>query len=190
MLKLVQVDSFYGRSHVLHGVNLDVGSGEITTILGRNGTGKTTLLKTIMGLTDQATGEINFEGKNITAAADVSARARAALPMCRRGARSFLTSPSATTSCSAPSRAPTVAARCPKLVPELFPYLIEQSRSPRRRPVRRTAAAARDRARARRRAKNPAARRTDRRHSAVDRRGNRGGHFAPQPCRASHGAAG
>ena len=59
MLKLVEVDSFYGRSHVLHGVNLDVPAGEITTILGRNGTGKTTLLKTIMGLTDRTNGEVS-----------------------------------------------------------------------------------------------------------------------------------
>ena len=67
MLKLVQVDSYYGRSHVLHGVNLEVRPGEITTILGRNGTGKTTLLKTIMGLTDRATGEIRFGRADIVA---------------------------------------------------------------------------------------------------------------------------
>ena len=67
MLKLVQIDSYYGRSHVLHGVNLDAHAGEITAILGRNGTGKTTLLKTIMGLTDRATGEIRFGTDDIVA---------------------------------------------------------------------------------------------------------------------------
>ena len=76
MLKLVQVDSYYGRSHVLHGVNLEVQPGEITAILGRNGTGKTTLLKTIMGLTDRATGEIRF-GDDDIAAEPTFRRARA-----------------------------------------------------------------------------------------------------------------
>ena len=83
MLKLVQVDSYYGRSHILHGVNLDVRAGEITTILGRNGTGKTTLLKTIMGLTDRTTGEIRF-GKDDIAAAPTFRRARAGFAAKRR----------------------------------------------------------------------------------------------------------
>jgi urea transport system ATP-binding protein len=58
MLALAEIDSFYGRSHVLHGVSLEVPGSEITAILGRNGTGKTTLLKTLMGLTDRMTGSI------------------------------------------------------------------------------------------------------------------------------------
>jgi len=65
MLKLVEVDSFYGRGHVLHGVNLDMPAGEITTILDRNGTGKTTLLKTIMGLTDRTNGAIRYDERDI-----------------------------------------------------------------------------------------------------------------------------
>ena len=74
MLRLVEVDSYYGRSHILHGVNLDVQPGEITTMLGRNGTGKTTLLKTIMGLTDRTTGEIRFGDENISGAAHLPPR--------------------------------------------------------------------------------------------------------------------
>ena len=66
MLSLSNVDSFYGRSHVLHGVSLTVPEAEITTILGRNGTGKTTLLKTLMGLTDRMTGEIRLADKMIS----------------------------------------------------------------------------------------------------------------------------
>jgi urea transport system ATP-binding protein len=65
MLTLTNVDSFYGRSHVLHGVCLEVPAGQITAVLGRNGTGKTTLLKTIMGLTDRMAGEIWLNGKAI-----------------------------------------------------------------------------------------------------------------------------
>ena len=66
MLKLVEVDSFYGRSHVLHGVNLDVPAGEITTILGRNGTGKTTLVNSIVGVTRRFGGSITLGGLDIT----------------------------------------------------------------------------------------------------------------------------
>ena len=66
MLSLTNVDSFYGRSHILHGVSLSVRTAEITTILGRNGTGKTTLLKTMMGLTDRTTGEIRLDDKVIS----------------------------------------------------------------------------------------------------------------------------
>jgi urea transport system ATP-binding protein len=58
MLTLADVDSFYGRSHILHGVSLKIQERQITALLGRNGTGKTTLLKTFMGLTDRTTGEI------------------------------------------------------------------------------------------------------------------------------------
>jgi urea transport system ATP-binding protein len=65
MLRLENIDSYYGRSHILHGVHLDVPEAEITTVLGRNGTGKTTLLKTIMGLTDRMTGEIRIGDTDI-----------------------------------------------------------------------------------------------------------------------------
>jgi urea transport system ATP-binding protein len=60
MLAFAHVDSFYDRSHILHDVCLDVPEGKITAVLGRNGTGKTTLLKTLMGLTDRMQGEIHL----------------------------------------------------------------------------------------------------------------------------------
>ena len=120
MLKLVQVDSFYGRSHILHGVNLDVGSGEITTILGRNGTGKTTLLKTIMGLTDQTTGEINFEGKNITAAPTFR-RARAGFAYVPQGREIIPDFTIRDNILLGAFARPTVAARCPNSCPSCFP---------------------------------------------------------------------
>jgi urea transport system ATP-binding protein len=65
MLTLANVDSFYGRSHILHGVSLAVPERQILALLGRNGTGKTTLLKTLMGLTDRMTGEIRLKGREI-----------------------------------------------------------------------------------------------------------------------------
>jgi branched-chain amino acid transport system ATP-binding protein len=52
MLKLDKVHAFYGKSHVLHGVHFEVGSGEIVALLGRNGSGRSTTVKTIMGLVD------------------------------------------------------------------------------------------------------------------------------------------
>lgn len=61
MLTLKNVHSYYGRSHILHGVTLDVPTGKVTSILGRNSTGKTTLLKTLMALTDGMTGEMHLQ---------------------------------------------------------------------------------------------------------------------------------
>jgi branched-chain amino acid transport system ATP-binding protein len=52
VLRLTNVHAFYGKSHVLHGVTFDVGSGEIVALLGRNGSGRSTTVKTIMGLVD------------------------------------------------------------------------------------------------------------------------------------------
>ncbi|MFN7051333.1 MAG: ATP-binding cassette domain-containing protein, partial [Gemmobacter sp.] len=54
MLSLTNLESYYGRSRALNGISLEIEPQRITGIAGRNGTGKTTLLKTIMGLTDAA----------------------------------------------------------------------------------------------------------------------------------------
>jgi branched-chain amino acid transport system ATP-binding protein len=65
---LVSVDgvhTFYGKSHILHGVSLEVGTGEVVGLLGRNGVGKSTTLKTIMGLVNPSQGQIRFEGRPI-----------------------------------------------------------------------------------------------------------------------------
>jgi urea transport system ATP-binding protein len=66
MLTLREVDSFYGRSHALHGISMDVADGGITAVLGRNGVGKTTLLKTIIGLIDRMRGRIELQGTDIS----------------------------------------------------------------------------------------------------------------------------
>jgi branched-chain amino acid transport system ATP-binding protein len=64
MLKLDDVHAYYGKSHVLHGVNLAVGKGEIVALLGRNGSGRSTTAKAIMGLVD-ATGSVQWNGQEI-----------------------------------------------------------------------------------------------------------------------------
>ena len=69
MLTLDAVHTFYGKSHILHGVSLEVRPGEVVGLLGRNGVGKSTTLKTIMGLVTPSEGEITFEGKNIAGVA-------------------------------------------------------------------------------------------------------------------------
>ncbi|MBM3218034.1 MAG: ABC transporter ATP-binding protein [Candidatus Rokubacteria bacterium] len=65
MLTLEGVHTFYAKSHILHGVSLEVRPGEVVGLLGRNGVGKSTTLKTIMGLVTPSEGTITFEGKAI-----------------------------------------------------------------------------------------------------------------------------
>jgi len=66
MLKLDNVSSSYGESRVIKNVSLEISSGRFFGILGKNGMGKTTLLKTIMGLMDRSEGEISLDEKNIS----------------------------------------------------------------------------------------------------------------------------
>jgi branched-chain amino acid transport system ATP-binding protein len=63
MLEVRDLNAWYGESHVLHGVNLDVAEGEVITLLGRNGAGKTTTLKSIIGIIGKRTGSIRFQGE-------------------------------------------------------------------------------------------------------------------------------
>ena len=64
MLAVRELHAFYGKSHILHGVSLTVGNGEIVSLLGRNGVGRSTTCKAIMGLVPPQ-GEILFKGRNI-----------------------------------------------------------------------------------------------------------------------------
>jgi branched-chain amino acid transport system ATP-binding protein len=66
MLSLRDVHTYYGKSHILHGVSLEVGPGEVVGLLGRNGVGKSTTLKSVMGLAPPASGHVSFEGRDIT----------------------------------------------------------------------------------------------------------------------------
>ena len=66
MLTVEAIHTYYGKSHILHGVSLEVSPGEVVGLLGRNGVGKSTTLKTIMGLIHPIEGRIVFEGQPIT----------------------------------------------------------------------------------------------------------------------------
>lgn len=66
LLEVRDLNTFYGTSHVLQGISLDVSEGELVALLGRNGMGKSTTLKSIMGLVKPKSGSVAFQGKNIT----------------------------------------------------------------------------------------------------------------------------
>ena len=61
LLKVSGLQSFYGESHILHGVDFNVNKGEVVTLLGRNGAGKTTTLKSIMGIVEKRSGSVKFD---------------------------------------------------------------------------------------------------------------------------------
>jgi branched-chain amino acid transport system ATP-binding protein len=69
LVTVEDVHTFYGKSHILHGVSLVVGKGEVVGLLGRNGVGKSTTLKTIMGLVHPSEGTVLLEGKPIASLA-------------------------------------------------------------------------------------------------------------------------
>jgi branched-chain amino acid transport system ATP-binding protein len=66
LVAVEEVHAFYGKSHVLHGISLTVAKGEVVGLLGRNGVGKSTALKTIMGLVPASRGRVLLEGKPVT----------------------------------------------------------------------------------------------------------------------------
>jgi branched-chain amino acid transport system ATP-binding protein len=65
LLKVSDLNAWYGESHVLHGVELEVREGEVVTLLGRNGAGKTTTIKSIMGIVERRTGSVRFHGREL-----------------------------------------------------------------------------------------------------------------------------
>jgi urea transport system ATP-binding protein len=123
MLKLTNVDSYYDRSHILHAVCLDIPIGKVTAVLGRNGTGKTTLLKTLMGLTDRMEGQISLNGSEI-GKEPTFRRARAGIAYVPQG-REIIPDFSIRENILMGAFARTDGKRqIPELVPELFPYLM------------------------------------------------------------------
>ncbi len=92
VLEVEGVHAFYGESHVLHGVSLDVREGEVVTLLGRNGAGKTTTLKSIMGMIAKRKGSIRYRGhETIGLPSDRIARLGVALCPEERGVFASLT---------------------------------------------------------------------------------------------------
>jgi len=65
MLAVKDLHAFYGRAHILHGVSLEANAGEVVALLGRNGAGKSTAMKAIMGLVPPARGEVSFAGTRV-----------------------------------------------------------------------------------------------------------------------------
>jgi branched-chain amino acid transport system ATP-binding protein len=81
MLVIDGLEAWYGESHILHGVKFSVRAGEVVTLLGRNGVGKTTTLKSIMGIVEQRIGSVRFEGRELIALPS-DAIARAGIAFC------------------------------------------------------------------------------------------------------------
>jgi branched-chain amino acid transport system ATP-binding protein len=69
LLRLTDLHAWYGESHILHGIDLQVNKGEVVTLLGRNGAGRTTTLKAIMGLVGRRSGSIMINGRQAVAMA-------------------------------------------------------------------------------------------------------------------------
>jgi branched-chain amino acid transport system ATP-binding protein len=68
VLEVVNLEAWYGESHILHGIDFNVKAGEVVTLLGRNGAGKTTTLKSVMGIIGKRSGAIHFDGHDISRA--------------------------------------------------------------------------------------------------------------------------
>ena len=118
------VDAFYARSQILHGVTLDVPAGQLTAILGRNGVGKTTLLKTLMGMLDRMTGSIRLDESEI-GQAPTHRRARAGIayvPQGRQIIPDFTIRENILMGAFARRDGKQVI---PDLAAELFPYLMD-----------------------------------------------------------------
>lgn len=68
LLEIENLHAYYDKSHILHGVSLGIGAGEIVSLLGRNGSGRSTTLKSIMGLVEPRAGHVRLEGKDLAGA--------------------------------------------------------------------------------------------------------------------------
>jgi len=115
MLSISNLDQYYGGSHILRNLSFEVPAGKVTTLLGRNGVGKTTLLRTLMGLVPARTGKIVFEERNLTQSKPYE-RARAGIGYVPQGREIF---PRLTVEENLLMAAP----RVPSRIFELFPVL-------------------------------------------------------------------
>ena len=123
MIRISNLNSYYGRSHILHEVSLEVPTGAIVTVIGRNGVGKTTLLKTIMGLTDRATGSIMLDDRELIGAPPFE-RARAGIAYVPQG-REIIPDFTVEENILMGGFASDGKRAIPEMVSELFPYLTD-----------------------------------------------------------------
>ncbi len=125
-LSVVGLNQYYGGSHILRDLAFEVPAGKVTVLLGRNGVGKTTLLKTLMGLVPAKSGTITFGGHDLTAAAPY-ARARAGLGYVPQGREIF---PRLTVAENLEMGLATLprGARIPERIHEMFPVLKQMLR--------------------------------------------------------------
>jgi urea transport system ATP-binding protein len=124
MLELHSINSYYGGSHILHDINLKIKKGAIFSVLGRNGVGKSTLLKTLVGLTSSTEGKLLLNDEDLSRQ-PTFARARAGIgyvPQGREIIPDFSVRENILMGCFADPKSKPVI---PDLVSELFPYLME-----------------------------------------------------------------
>ena len=88
MLSVTALNQYYGGSHILRDVSFELPSGKVTALLGRNGVGKTTLLRTLMGLVRSESGKVMFDGRDLTHAAPYE-RARSGIGYVPQGREIF-----------------------------------------------------------------------------------------------------
>src|SRR3954466_3011837 len=88
LLQLSRIETAYGHSQVLFGVSFDIAAGEMVTLMGRNGMGKTTTVRSVMGLTPARSGSIRFAGQEIAALASYRI-AQCGIGLVPEGRRSF-----------------------------------------------------------------------------------------------------
>jgi branched-chain amino acid transport system ATP-binding protein len=130
ILSLKDVNGWYGESHVLHGVNLEVARGEVVSLIGRNGAGRTTILRAIMGLLERRNGRIEVKGRDMSSVAPHKL-AMAGLGYCPEERGIF-----STLSCEENLMLPPVTRRDSNMrvslseIYEMFPNLAERAKSP------------------------------------------------------------
>lgn len=122
MLELNKVNTFYGKSHILHDVNMIVERHSIHAVLGRNGVGKTTLLSCILGLTDSSRGSMKLDGAEIIDLPTYQ-RARSGIAIVPQGRQIFPDFSVRDNILMGGFAHPQGKRKIPDLVPELFPYL-------------------------------------------------------------------
>jgi branched-chain amino acid transport system ATP-binding protein len=127
MLRVEVVQAYYGTAQALHGVTLEVGAGQIVSLIGRNGAGKTTTLKAIMGLARVSSGEITFMDQRLNGQStfQIARLGVAYVPEDRRVFRSLTVEENVRVAAQVTNRSPSRAVR---EALEMFPDLIPKSK--------------------------------------------------------------